>query len=243
MTIISYNAATTLSMPNRLFFDWDNTLIHSCDGIFIALEQTFVAMKMTPLTRTAFSARPPRSIRESFPEIFGHDKWMEAYEYYTQYSEDCHLEHLDKADGVESLIAVLATLPIFRAVVSNKTGGTLRKELAHLKWTPYFDKIVGSGDAARDKPATDLVQYAVGDATFKGNHDDWFVGDSPVDVACALATGCRPILVGNLHPSFEGQSFAEDILHFKNCHALADCLEALSATMPWSKPVATHNAA
>ena len=56
---------------------------------------------------------------------------------------------------------------------------------------------MGSGDAARDKPATDPVQLALYKTGILPGSDVWFVGDTWVDVACGRASGCFTILLGD----------------------------------------------
>jgi len=84
----------------------------------------------------------------------------------------------------------------YLAVVSNKTGAVLRNEAAHLGWTPLFGTIVGAGDTHTDKPHRAPVELALQPAGIAPGRDVWFVGDTAIDMECALAAGCVPVLLG-----------------------------------------------
>jgi len=81
-------------------------------------------------------------------------------------------------------------------VVSNKTGGFLRAEAAHIGWAPRFGRIVGAQDAPRDKPCPEPVHMALADSGIKAGPDVWFIGDGPIDTSCGLGAGCTTIGVG-----------------------------------------------
>ncbi len=216
-----------LTLPRGLFFDWDNTLVHGGDGIFEALNLTFAAMGMPTITREDFDTRPQVSLNDCFPEIFGEDRWEEARDVYHECFGRIHVDHLVTTKDAPILIETLKRYPGYKAIVSNKEGPYLRQEARHFGWSDVFDEIVGSTDAAHDKPHEATVQLAAGDPKFKGGPEYWFVGDSPVDVKCALNSGCRPVLVGKLHPTLEEENFDIDILYFDCCAHLSKTLDEL----------------
>ncbi|MBV8776512.1 MAG: HAD family hydrolase, partial [Alphaproteobacteria bacterium] len=75
-------------------------------------------------------------------------------------------------------------------------GTVLRSEAEHLGWTPFFGAIVGAGDAHADKPHCAPVELALRPSGVAPGPDVWFVGDTAVDMECALAAGCVPVLLG-----------------------------------------------
>jgi phosphoglycolate phosphatase len=82
-------------------------------------------------------------------------------------------------------------------MVSNKEGNTLRKEIKEMGWDIYFECMIGSMDAIKDKPNPEPVYMALEKMNLqKGNHI-WFVGDTTVDIECAHSSGCTPILYGD----------------------------------------------
>ncbi len=118
-----------------------------------------------------------------------------------------HLERLTPLPGREAMLRALAADGHYLAVVSNKTGAVLRNEAAHLGWSPLFGSIVGAGDAHTDKPHCAPVELALQPSGITPGSDVWFVGDTAVDMECALAAGCVPVLLGDAEPSSEFAQF------------------------------------
>jgi phosphoglycolate phosphatase-like HAD superfamily hydrolase len=116
-----------------------------------------------------------------------------------------HLERLTPLPGREAMLRALAERDVFLGVVSNKTGELLRREVAQLGWSPFFGSIVGAGDASADKPARDAVHLALSPSGVPAGGDVWFVGDTAIDMECALNSGCIAVLLGD----FSG--FAESL--------------------------------
>src|SRR5208282_3945389 len=85
----------------------------------------------------------------------------------------------------------------------NKPGPVLRSEVAHLGWTPLFGAIVGAGDTHIDKPHRAPVELALRPSGIPPGPDVWFVGDTAIDMECALGAGCVPVLLGEIDASPE----------------------------------------
>lgn len=189
-----------MAPPKAVVFDWDDTLIDNWGAIGHALNAAFTAMGHETWTIEQTRSRVRRSLRDTFPEMFG-ERWTEARDiFYETYRAD-HLETLKPLPGAAETLAFLAGRGIVLAVVSNKTGGLLRREAAHLGWTDRFVGLVGAGDAAADKPDPAPVADALASAGVTPSRKVWFVGDTWVDMACARAAGCVPILFGARSPS------------------------------------------
>ncbi len=185
----------TLPKPHAVIFDWDNTLVNTWPIIHKAINATFEHMG-TPLWDFATTkARVRKSMRDSFPEIFG-ERWEEAGVFYqTQYRQH-HLTNLEALPQAEELLKAVADAGLYCVVVSNKKGGNLRQEVTHLGWDKYFSKVIGSDDAAKDKPFREPVALAFAGCENLINANAWFVGDSDIDLECAQNTGCTAILYG-----------------------------------------------
>ena len=63
--------------PKALLFDWDNTLVDSWGTIHDAWVHTLTAMGHRPWTLEETRANVRKSLRDTFPEIFG-GRWEEA---------------------------------------------------------------------------------------------------------------------------------------------------------------------
>ncbi len=208
-------------LPKAVLFDWDNTLVDTWrvayDSINIALE----ALHLKTLTTEEFWKQPHLSLRDASRNLFG-DFAEEGEKIFYDAVKKLHLQELITLEGAEPLLKILKTRGIYTGVVSNKDGNLLRKEIHHLGWNDHFHKVIGSRDAEEDKPSHLPVLAALHTSTVLPSHDVWFVGDSIVDVHCARASGCIPIVVGHGDAAQE-----EDIIHAKNCASLARIISSL----------------
>jgi phosphoglycolate phosphatase len=191
-----------LKKPKAILFDWDNTLVNTWPVIHEALNKTFTELGHEPWPMDKVKERVARSMRDSFPTIFG-ENWQGAGESYQRNFRAIHLERLQALEGAEATLQFLRKQPLYIAIVSNKKGINLRKEVLHIGWGKYFDKVIGADDTPRDKPAPDPVIEALKGSGIEAGPDVWFVGDSPVDMECAHATGCIPIWYGQLPAQLE----------------------------------------
>ncbi|MDH5187500.1 MAG: HAD family hydrolase [Rhodospirillaceae bacterium] len=184
----------TITRPKAIIFDWDNTLVDTWVVIHDALNATFNDWGMEKWTIEETKTRVAHSMRDSFPSIFG-DDWERAGKEFYGHFEKNHLERLTPLPNAESVVGELFEIGIHMAIVSNKTGRLLRLEVEHLGWDKIFKSVVGSLDAAHDKPAPDPVLLALAGSTINPGNDVWFVGDAAIDMQCAKNSGCFGILV------------------------------------------------
>jgi phosphoglycolate phosphatase len=204
-----------LPRPRAILFDWDNTLVDSWATIHEALNFLMRAMNKPEWTLADTREKVRLSLREAFPVHFG-DRWEEARDIYLERFRAIHLDRLTPLPGREALLRSLAENGIFLGVVSNKTGALLRREVAQLGWSQYFGSIVGAGDAVIDKPACEPVHLALAQCGVTAGEEVWFVGDTAVDMECALNSGCVPVLLGN-------DCGPEEFLRFAPRLSFADC--------------------
>lgn len=208
-----------LPRPRAVVFDWDSTLVDNWGAITRALERTFLAMGHIPWSEDEVRARAKKSLRDTFPDLFG-DRSDEAAQLFYDGFEAVHLETLRPLAGAADLLEGLAARGIPTAIVSNKNGGYLRREASHLGWDRYFHRVIGATDAPRDKPAPDPVFMALDGSGVAVGPDVWFVGDSAVDLACARAAGCIPVLVHPDDPHPEDLSQHPPAVHLPGCPEL-----------------------
>ena len=183
-----------LSRPRAALFDWDNTLVDNWVTIREALNATLVAMGHAPWSVDETMARVRASMRDSFPKMFG-DRWPEARRIFFETFEARHLETLREMEGARDLLDALGNRGVYLAVVSNKQGRFLRREADRLGWTALFGRLIGAGDASQDKPAVEPVELALAGSGVGRGGEVWFVGDTEMDMECAHAAGCMPLLI------------------------------------------------
>jgi phosphoglycolate phosphatase len=217
----------TLEHPRALLFDWDNTLIDSWGAIHHALEVTFKAMGQEPWTLKETRQRVRRSTRETFPALFG-ERAEAAAEIFYQAFENGHLESLEAREGADALLRGLAASGrYYLAVVSNKRGDLLRREAVRLGWDGYFERLVGANDAARDKPAVDAVELALGDSGLVPGPDVWLIGDTDIDMTCAVNAGCLPVLLRAEPPGAGEFEHGDPGIHVAGCTQLLERLRTI----------------
>lgn len=212
-----------LPRPDAVLFDWDSTLVDNWGGITRALAITFRDYGLDPWDEDQVRANAKHSMRDSFPRLFG-DSWEDASKRFYESFAAVHLETLRPLPGAVELLDALAEDGVPMGVVSNKSGTYLRLEAGHLGWTGYFHRILGSQDAPRDKPAADPVHLALAGTGVTAGPGVWFVGDSAVDLACAHAAGCVPVLLHPEDPHPEDLSDCPPAMRLFDCYALLGAL-------------------
>jgi len=219
-----------LPKPHAIIFDWDNTLVDTWPVIHHAMVLTFQDMGHEPWTLEQTKERVRRSMRDAFPELFG-ERWEEAGKKYQQHYLSSHLLTLEQLPRALEVLEAIKKAGIHCVVVSNKKGPTLRKEVENIGWAGYFNSVVGADDAARDKPHKDPVLLAFDKTHIVPNPNVWFVGDSDVDLECALNTGCTAILYGATakdHPAYTFTHFHDQPYH-AHVHDHSEMLGLLEA--------------
>jgi len=220
-------SGTNLSgKPKAILFDWDNTLVDSWEVIHLTLNATLTNYDMEPWTTAQTRKRVRKSLRDSFPILFG-AHWREASEFFYDYFAAIHLEKLTPLPGAAELLADISAAGIYLGVVSNKTGTYLRREAEFLGWDGYFSKIIGANDAENDKPSADPVHLALSAGTVEAGPGVWFVGDADVDMECAVNTGCIPVLLRKQAPSDNEFDLRQAVYHVVGCQDLANIVKAM----------------
>ena len=216
----------TLTRPAAIIFDWDNTLVDTFDCIRVAINATLRHMGQPEWSLAETHRRVALSLRDAFPAMFG-DRWQEARDVFYRTFAESHLSMLRPMPGAAAMLAELRDHGIWLGVVSNKIGPYLRAEADHLGWTGYFGRLVGANDAAADKPAAAPVELVLAESGIGIGDPVWFVGDAPIDMQCAHAAGCTPVLVRAQAPA-AGEFDAHPPLHrFCACGELAALVNEL----------------
>jgi len=205
-------------LPKAILFDWDNTLVDTWRVAYDAINTAREAVGRIPFTIEEFWKQPHNSMRDAAFDLFG-EHFEEGSRIFYETVEKIHLEEITTHNGAASLLEDIKKLGIYTGIVSNKNGSYLRKEVEHLGWKHHFRQIIGAQDTEEDKPSPIPVLAALQESTVVPSHEVWFVGDSIIDVHCARASGCVPIVVGHGEASQQN-----DIVHAKDCQGLAQLL-------------------
>jgi len=182
--------------PEAIVFDWDNTLVDAWPGIAAALNAALARFGKPAWTLDEVRARVRRSLRDSFPSLFGRG-WEEARDVFYEALEATHLAHVTPLPGAVATLEQARALGIPLAVVSNKTGRFLRREAAALGWSGHFAALVGAGDAAADKPDPAPMHLALAALGLSASPSVWYVGDTALDMRAARTAGLSGVLLGD----------------------------------------------
>ncbi len=212
--------------PTAIIFDWDDTLIDNWHAIHGALNVTMDAMGHDRWTFEKTKSNVRRSMRDSFPELFG-NRWEEAADIFLSAIQFNHLKTINVLEGVPEMLASLKSAGICLCVVSNKNGKLLREEAEFLGWTQNFSAIIGATDAERDKPDPAPIYLSLSESGFSIGEDIWYVGDAPSDMECAHRAGVLPVqMVTKLADPLQFQEFAPRI-SFNNAAELQNFVSLL----------------
>ncbi len=212
--------------PRAILFDWDNTLVDNWEVITEALNAVHQAFGMRLWTVEEARARVRSSMRDAFPRAFG-ERAREAGRIFSDHFARHHLDRLQEMPGAGELLRALAESGLHLGVVSNKRGRFLRLEAEKLGWTAHFARLVGAADAAVDKPEVAPVELALAGSGLCRGPDVWFVGDTDIDMACAINAGCLPVLLRHEPPRPAEFARPGPALHLTDCIALTECLRKL----------------
>lgn len=216
-----------MSKPRAILFDWDNTLVDSWLCIQESYNMTFRHFGLPEWDMAQTQANVAKSLRDSFPQMFG-ERWLEAKDVFSASFEAIHLEHLKPLPGAFEMLHALKADGIYLGVVSNKRGGFLRKEAEVLGWNDFFGALIGANDAEADKPAPAPVHMVLNGSGIEPGEQVWFVGDSPIDMHCAVNSRCIPVLMRS-EPIHPGEFNAHPpIYHLENCASMVTLVRELA---------------
>ena len=198
-----------MTRPQGILWDWDNTLVDGWLAIAAGLNAAFARFGLPQWTLEEVKGRVRRSLRETFPEMFG-AHWEEARDVFYAEVRARHLAVLTPMPGAGEAVAAIAGMGLPQGVISNKQGPLLRAEAAHLGWAPRFRILVGAGDAAVDKPDPAPFRMALPALGLPAGAV-WYVGDTALDMEAARRAGCTAVLLGNAAHDGGPEAAAQDL--------------------------------
>lgn len=183
--------------PKAVIFDWDNTLVNTIPTLHLALNRFMKKMNKPQMSIEEVKENTRKPSKQNLKNMFG-DNWEEAKKSWINTYEDSHLDKLSMMPNAQETINLLAKHSISLFIISNKTGEILRQEVEHLNLRNNFIGVVGSGDADYDKPAPEVVDFALEGTELNPKNDPiWFIGDGISDIECAINSNCQPFLYGD----------------------------------------------
>lgn len=186
--------ANSLKKPRVVMFDWDDTIVDNWDTAFAALNAALTHMGVPAWTAEEARRRSGPSAKDMFTGLFG-DRWQEADRVYYDTFMSLVLKNIIIHDQAENFLKLLREKGVKTAVVSNKRAALLHNEVQHIGFRPYFDAVVGAGDAKADKPDPAPLLLALEQCGAPAGDDVWYIGDSHTDMIAAHKAGCAAVLI------------------------------------------------
>jgi HAD superfamily hydrolase (TIGR01549 family) len=173
-----------------IIFDVDGTLIDS--KIDIADAQLWVLRQLgvDRWKREDIYPRIGRPLTETFQELLPselHDRITEAKRMYIAHYRPRALDTTTLFPGVEETLATLHARKIGMAVATTKSGVTANRVLKHFGIRHYFAQVQGT-DETPAKPDPYVINRILKQQSWLPQ-ETVMVGDSEVDILCALNAG------------------------------------------------------
>jgi phosphoglycolate phosphatase len=201
------------SLPQAILFDWDNTLIENWQTLTDSVNAALKTFNLPLWNTDHLIANSKRSMRDSFPEIFGPD-WHRARDIFYAHFREHHLQGLKKLHHAQEVLDLLQHHGVKMMLCSNKNGDLLRREVNHLGWAHYFSSVVGATDATKDKPDVAPAELIFKQNNIKHYENVWFIGDTTTDIICGTRSGCLPVGIGKdslENPDFQPTLWVYDL--------------------------------
>jgi HAD superfamily hydrolase (TIGR01509 family) len=175
-------------------FDWDGTLIDSRAALLAAWRESTAAVigRSYPATAAEEDIVFTLPGREIWPTLTDDvDKLAASF----QSAYDRSGEQVSAFPGVLEMLEELRSAGVRTAVVTSKSRRRYAPDAVHAGLTRAIDIAICAEDVTATKPDPDPVLRALEKLGVSGA-DALMVGDTPVDVAAALAAGTSAIGVG-----------------------------------------------
>lgn len=176
-------------MIKYVVFDWDGTLVNTIPFLQQTFEATFKHLGMPEIPYQDIQNIVSQCDGQGlFLKIFK-EKNQEAKHFFYDYTQKHHLELLETFSDAEEVVKFCKDNGIICNILSNKKSEILKKEVEHLGWNKYFNKVSGSGEYDIDKPAKEPC-YALFNNELPQGHEILVVGDSLTDIKMAEVWNC-----------------------------------------------------
>ncbi|MGN7438413.1 MAG: HAD family hydrolase [Alcanivorax sp.] len=184
----------TITLPDAVFWDWDGTIADSYGFLNDAHNHTLEALGFERFKDGEYMNYFGKPREVLYPAIYK-DKCDQAMDIFQTYVfENSH--KVKTIDGTRDVLEFFHTNKIPMGVVTNKKSSFVTRELEHTRFAPFFQVIIGAGEAHSDKPSGAPLALALEKTNLEPQtHNIWFVGDTENDLACAQDAGCTGIFL------------------------------------------------
>ncbi|MBY6276010.1 MAG: pyrophosphatase PpaX [Symbiobacterium thermophilum] len=190
-----YRRVTDLSHFDAVLFDLDGTLIDTNRLIVTSFQHVFrtrLGLEVAPEEIYRFFGEPLRTTMTRFAP----DRADELTEAYREYNLSVHDRLVRRFPGVNDAVAALRQAGVRLGVVTSKYTPLARRGLSVCGLEAHFPVVVGEDQTERHKPEPDPALLALELLGVQPGPRVLMVGDSPLDLRCGRAAGCRTAAVG-----------------------------------------------
>ncbi|MGE9292978.1 MAG: HAD family hydrolase [Puniceicoccales bacterium] len=177
-----------------ILFDLDGTLIDHFTTIYRCYRHAQKVFGLEPASYEKVRATVGGSVPITMERLLGKEHVEEGVKLFRAHYADIWKEDLRALPGSLELLKALHEKGYRQAMFTNKEGSNARLISDYLGYTPYLEKVIGTGDTPWRKPQPEFTRYALEQL---GAHAETtiMVGDSPWDIAAADAAGLPCLVV------------------------------------------------
>lgn len=187
-------------MYKAIFWDWDGTLVDTFPVITEAINAARLAANLAEWSQAQVQDEIGKKGRVDFVEMFGVEQAQDAEDTYYKTITKISADKVVLKENRKEFLEKLSSQNIPMAVVSNKRGDLLRKEIEALGLDKYFITAIGAGDLSADKPQAEPFKKAacIADVDIA---EVCYIGDAPVDQQATINAGMKSVvlLAGETH--------------------------------------------
>ena len=156
-----------MGQTHVILWDWDNTLADTFGALWGALNDVSHYYGLSPLSQTEAKKAINQSGRNLIKKLVKPELVEEAHSYFWE-SYIRNIDQLKAATAAEDTLQYARSLGFINILASNKVKPILLNEANQLNLAPYFDRIIGAGEAFEDKPSKTFTDKALEGFDAKG---------------------------------------------------------------------------
>lgn len=177
-----------------ILFDLDGTLIDHFTTIYRCYRYAQEVLGLEPASYDKVKATVGGSVPITMERLLGKENVEQGVKLFRSHYADIWKEDLRPLPYSLEILKALHAEGYKQAMFTNKEGNNARLVADYLGYTPYLDKVIGTGDTPWRKPQPEFTRYAI-EQLGAAPATTVMVGDSPWDIAAAEAAGLPCLVV------------------------------------------------
>ncbi|MEM8550123.1 MAG: HAD family hydrolase [Verrucomicrobiota bacterium] len=176
--------AAPFSVSKTVLFDLDGTLIDHFTTIYRCYRHAQETLGLEPASYEKVRTTVGGSVPITMQRLVGEGLANRAVELFKEHYRDIWEEDLHAMPGAVNILKGLHTQGKELALFTNKGGESSRHICEHLGFTPYLNRVFGTGDTPWRKPQPEFTHHVMVEMKAY-SQTTVMVGDSPWDIAAA----------------------------------------------------------